>query len=561
MAACRSTKLFRISRINISNERFVEKSLGFGGARHLSVYKNKTCDVKFSTNNLEPKTSTRRHGGCWFPISHFCSSGKYSLNQDNFNNLNNKGSPPDIAEYIGQPIHATHPHLVGDGELTPGITKKEYKDRRHKLMSLLYNTHFGELHDKHLVIIPGNPNQFMSTDIPYPFRQNTDFLYLTGFQEPDAVLLLESKDGLSMPYHESLLFVRPRDKKREMWEGSRAGIQGAINIFGADEAYSVNDLSSILQERYGGKGYCIWYDHIRTTNPLLHAEISGVLFKTPEFTFKRLLSLGHKLHMLRLIKSPAEIALLRKSASVAAQSITKVMQNTRPGMEESRAHALMEYECRMQGADRLAYPPVVAGGALANTLHYINNTQVLRDGDLVLMDSGCEYHGYASDITRTWPVNGTFTGPQRELYDIVLEVQKTCISLCHKDITLDYLHTVMLTLLAEGLVKAGILPNNLTESQTKQVAVELCPHHVGHYLGMDVHDTHLVSRSLSMQPGMVVTIEPGLYINSNNKIIDKRYHGIGIRIEDDILITEEGQEVLSAECPKDPEEIEKLMRR
>ncbi|KAK3728244.1 hypothetical protein QZH41_019620 [Actinostola sp. cb2023] len=558
--------------------------------------------------------------------------------------------------------------------VTPGITKKEYIDRRHNLMRILSQTHYGSTHDKHVVIIPSNPDKFMTTDVPYPFRQNTDFLYLTGFQEPDAVLILETQQGNSLPYHKSLLFVRPRDPRRELWEGSRAGVQGAINVFGVDEAYSIKDLTAKIIERYSNKDYCIWYDHLHPSHPRLHAELKHVLFATPQFKFKTLLVLGHNLHMLRLIKSPSEIKLMRRSGSIASQAIKKhhhhhhyditiiiiitfiittiitttiiiilitiiiaiititiittiiiiiiatfnfiiitiiiviiiiiittttttiiiimggvttclltrrvtvlqVMSMTRPGLEESHLHTTMEYECRIQGAERLSYPPVVAGGSLANTLHYINNTQLLRDGDLVLMDAGCEYHGYASDITRTWPVNGTFSETQRQLYDIVLRVQKKCLSLCRKDVTLDFIHHAMLTFLGEELIsnrfrmsgkptarsyEIGILSKDLTDAEKKKAASDYCPHHVSHYLGMDTHDTHLVSRGLGLQPGMIVTIEPGLYIPGNAKNVPKRFHGIGIRIEDDVLITENGHEILSEECPKEPEEIEKLMQR
>ncbi|XP_020627391.1 probable Xaa-Pro aminopeptidase 3 isoform X2 [Orbicella faveolata] len=465
----------------------------------------------------------------------------------------------DKAKSIGQPTPDSHPHLMEEDEITPGITKKEYRDRRQRLLSLLAKTHFGESHDKHLVIIPSNPTKFMTTDVPYPFRQNTDFLYLTGFQQPDAVLVLQSVEGLPLPAHKSTLFIQPHDPKKVLWEGKRPGTKDAILFFGFDESYSIRNLASVLIDRYAGKDFCVWYDSLRPTHPTIHEEISKVLFHTAKFSYKNLLVLGHNIHMLRLIKSDAEIKLLRESASLASRAITKVMRSTRPGLEESHLHTILEYECRMGGAERLAYPPVVASGPMANTLHYINNTQVLRDGELVLMDAGCEYHGYASDITRAWPVSGKFSDPQRELYELVLRVHKKCLKLCQKDVSLDYLHHAMLLLLGEELIRIDFLPKNLTESQLKKAAGEFCPHSVGHYLGMDTHDTHLVSKGLGLHPGMVITVEPGIYISENNKNVPERYRGIGIRIEDDVLITGNGPDVLTAECPKEVEDIERLM--
>ncbi|KAL9988651.1 hypothetical protein ACROYT_G003121 [Oculina patagonica] len=482
-------------------------------------------------------------------------------NEENLKSLSERGLRfvGDKSKTIGQPTPESHPHLMEEDEITPGITKKEYRDRRQMLLSLLAKTHFGETHDKHLVIIPSNPTKYMTKDVPYPFRQNTDFLYLTGFQQPDAVLVLQSVEGLPLPAHKSTLFIQPHDPKKVLWEGKRPGTKDAILHFGFDESYSIRNLASVLIDRYAGKDFCVWYDSLRPTHPTIHDEISKVLFHTEKFSYKNLLVLGHNIHMLRLIKSDAEIKLLRESASLASRAITKVMKSTRPGLEESHLHTILEYECRMGGAERLAYPPVVASGPMANTLHYINNTQLLRDGELVLMDAGCEYHGYASDITRTWPVSGKFSDPQRELYELVLRVHKKCLKLCQKEVSLDYLHHAMLLLLGEELININFVPKNLTESQLKKAAGEFCPHHVGHYLGMDTHDTHLVSRGLGLHPGMVITVEPGIYISEDNKNVPERYRGIGIRIEDDVLITESGPEVLTDECPKEVEDIERLI--
>ncbi|XP_074630690.1 xaa-Pro aminopeptidase 3-like isoform X1 [Acropora palmata] len=541
---------------------------------HFSKVVSLACVCKRDKNTLANgawTTSSWRKSQSTFDCKNqraetFCTLGRLAgkvsdSSEERLKCLSKKGLrfTGDKTKTIGQATPESHPHLLKIDELTPGITKKEYRDRRHKLLSLLAKTHFGETHDKHLVIIPSNPVTYMTTDVPYPFRQNTDFLYLTGYQGSDAVLVLQSLEGLPFPAHKSTLFIQPHDPKRELWDGKRPTTKDAILFFGFDESYSIKNLASVLTDRFAGKDYCVWYDHLRPTNLLIHDEISKVLFHTEKFTYKNLLILGHNTQMLRLMKSEAEVNLLRESASLTARAFVKVMQSTRPGLEESHLHNILEYECRMAGAERLAYPPVVASGTLANTLHYINNTQVLRDGELVLMDAGSEFHGYSSDITRTWPVSGKFTDPQRELYELVLRVQKKCLRICQKDASLDYLHHAMLLLLGEELIQIDLLPRNLTESELKKRAAEFCPHHLGHYLGMDTHDTHMVSRGLGLHPGMVITVEPGIYISEQNDKVPERYRGIGIRIEDDVLITENGAEILTAECPKEVEEIERLM--
>ncbi|KAK2566051.1 Xaa-Pro aminopeptidase 3 [Acropora cervicornis] len=488
---------------------------------HFSKVVSLACVCKRDKNTLANgawTTSSWRKSQSTFDCKNqraetFCTLGRLAgkvsdSSEERLKCLSKKGLrfTGDKTKTIGQATPESHPHLLKIDELTPGITKKEYRDRRHKLLrsninfgnnfcethSLLAKTHFGETHDKHLVIIPSNPVTYMTTDVP------------------------------------------------ELWDGKRPTTKDAILFFGFDESYSIKNLATVLTDRFAGKDYCVWYDHLRPTNLLIHDEISKVLFHTEKFTYKNLLILGHNTQMLRLMKSEAEVKLLRESASLTARAFVK-------------------YECRMAGAERLAYPPVVASGTLANTLHYINNTQVLRDGELVLMDAGSEFHGYSSDITRTWPVSGKFTDPQRELYELVLRVQKKCLRICQKDASLDYLHHAMLLLLGEELIQIDLLPRNLTESELKKRAAEFCPHHLGHYLGMDTHDTHMVSRGLGLHPGMVITVEPGIYISEQNDKVPERYRGIGIRIEDDVLITENGAEILTAECPKEVEEIERLM--
>lgn len=458
---------------------------------------------------------------------------------------------------IGQPTPFRQPHLFKSyDEVTPGITRKEYQERRYKLMTVLSESNFGRDYDNHLVLLSAEHLKLMSNDIPYSFHQDTDFLYLTGFNEPDAVLAIDfNKTFRSIQF---LLFVKPKDPKRELWDGAVAGEKAAVDYFGADEAFPLSSLHSIMRDRYGySKNYCVWYK-TENRNVKKHDLISSIL-QAKWFHSEAQHNIGFNLQLLRLIKSPAEINIMKKSASIASQAFTKVMQNTRAGVPESHLHALLNFHCRIGGAQRLSFPPVVAGGSSANTLHYINNTNILRDGDLVLMDGGCEYNGYASDLTRTWPVSGTFSFPQRELYEIVLNVQKICLEACQPGVSIDHLHHVMLINMGTELQGVGLIQRNLTEIQLKRTTAEFCPHHLGHYLGMDTHDTMLLHKGLPLQDGMMFTLEPGLYIPTTNTNVPERYRGIGIRIEDDILMTKAGPYVLSAELPKEVEDVEELL--
>ncbi|GIY25204.1 xaa-Pro aminopeptidase 3 [Caerostris extrusa] len=238
----------------------------------------------------------------------------------------------------------------------------------------------------------------------------------------------------------------------------------------------------------------------------------------------------------------------------------EVMKFSHPMMSEAHLEAKMDYECRLRGADHPAFPPVVAGGARAKTIHYTDNNQIIKDNEMVLMDAGCEFHGYVSDITRTWPVNGKFTDTQKELYEIILSIQEEMIQLFKAKISLDDMLKIMCCKLGRKLQELGIIPKSVPQEKLAQAAFEMCPHHVSHYLGMDVHDTSLISRSNKLLPGMVVTVEPGIYLSNDTKYPEK-YRGLGIRLEDDILITNDGYEVLTSNCPKKVHEIEELFKK
>ncbi|KAE9531480.1 hypothetical protein AGLY_010686 [Aphis glycines] len=270
-------------------------------------------------------------------------------------------------------------------------------------------------------------------------------------------------------------------------------------------------------------------------------------------------SLVEHCHKLRLYKSLAEQRLMRQSCQIASKAFIKAMMSTKPGSTEHELYATLDYECRMGGAEYLAYPPVVATGNNANTLHYIDNKQKIKDGDLILVDAGCEYHGYSSDISRTWPASGWFSDAQKTLYEATLCVQKELIDMCQERPSLDTLYEAMCFKLGKALAAAHVFKKNVDPSELNMLARALCPHHVSHYLGMDVHDIGTVKKSIKTEPGFIITVEPGVYVSKNNIRVHEEFLGLGIRIEDDVLITENSIEVLSEDCPKEIEDIEKII--
>ncbi|XP_046416509.1 xaa-Pro aminopeptidase 3-like [Neodiprion virginianus] len=456
----------------------------------------------------------------------------------------------------GQPTAATHPHLVREGELLPGIPLEDFKKRRNSLMEkVLKDAFLAKISTNHILIIPSASKVYMSEKIPYVFRQNTDFLYFTGCQEPDSVLVMTSKgDNCS-----SILFVRKKDSHSELWDGPRTGIEAALGMFGVDQALPTSEfesyVKSFLQEN---KNTIVWYDNTEIIQPELQTKLHIFLSQSTKQVFD---SLKTFMHEIRLIKTQPEIELMQKSCEIASTAIANTIEVSKPGVTEHQIFATVDYECRMNGAEYLAYPPVVAGGNNANIIHYITNNQIVNNGDMVLMDAGCEYHGYSSDITRTWPINGTFTPQQRILYEIVLDTQKELITKLREMPTLDYIFHQMCFLMGQRLQDVGLVPKAFVQDKLIAAAYSYCPHHASHYLGMDVHDTGRISRAIKLQPGMIVTIEPGIYVNARNKLAPAEFHGMGIRIEDDILITNNGPVILTRHCPKEIAEIEALANK
>ncbi|XP_033089724.1 xaa-Pro aminopeptidase 3 isoform X2 [Trachypithecus francoisi] len=459
-----------------------------------------------------------------------CSQRRYSLHPVPERRIPNR--------YLGQPSPFTHPHLLRPGEVTPGLSQVEYALRRHKLMSLIQKEAQGHSGTDQTVVVLSNPTYYMSNDIPYTFHQDNNFLYLCGFQEPDSILVLQSLPGKQLPSHKAILFVPRRDPSRELWDGPRSGTDGAIALTGVDEACTLEEFQHFLP-KMKAETNMVWYDWMRPSHAQLHSDYMQPLTEAKARSKNKVRGVQQLIQRLRLIKSPAEIERMKIAGKLTSQ---------------------FEFECRARGADILAYPPVVAGGNRSNTLHYVKNNQLIKDGEMVLLDGGCESSGYVSDITRTWPVNGRFTAPQAELYEAVLEIQRDCLALCFPGTSLENIYSMMLTLIGQKLKDLGIM-KNIKENNVFKAARKYCPHHVGHYLGMDVHDTPDMPRSLPLQPGMVITIEPGIYIPEDDRDAPEKFRGLGVRIEDDVVVTQDSPLILSADCPKEMNDIEQICSR
>ncbi|XP_030378754.1 xaa-Pro aminopeptidase 3 [Scaptodrosophila lebanonensis] len=465
---------------------------------------------------------------------------------------------------LGQPTNASHPHLIRPNELVPGVTLAEFQQRRAQLMQSIqaYARSFGDVFNgragkTHMLLVSGATKKYMSGKIPYVFRQSSDFYYLTGCLEPDAVLMLTIDESSNV---ESTLFLRPKDSHAEMWDGPRTGPDLAVRHFGVNEAYAVDEFEKNLAKRSISLRPHIWFD-------IMSSELTNVneeVMKLCQTDRAQILPSHTFLQGMRLLKSPAEMQLMRRTCDIASQSFNEVMADTRPGQSEHHLFAAIDYKCRMRNASFLAYPPVVAAGKNATVIHYVNNTQLMQPKELVLMDAGCEYGGYTSDITRTWPVSGEFTDPQRTLYDMMAQLQKESIALVMQTggETLDQLFETTCYKLGKYLQEIGLIAKDVTDyKELTRQGYKFCPHHVSHYLGMDVHDTPNVPRTTRLASGMVFTVEPGIYISEARKDVPAEFRGIGIRIEDDLLINEQGQvEVLTAVCAKERRTLENLFK-
>lgn len=432
------------------------------------------------------------------------------------------------------------------------MNSKEFTRRRKQLMDMVG--------PGGIVILPAAPVRLRSRDVEYRFRQDSDFYYLTGFEEPDSVMVLAPERELG----EFVLFCRDRDPEKELWDGGRAGPDGAMRDYGADDAFPIDDIDDILpgimetcSRVYYTMGQYPEFDTRITDwiNSLRSRESRGV--HTPQ----EYVALDHLLHDMRLYKSRAEISAMRKSAKVAVKAHRAAMRAVQPGLYEYEIEAEFANEFRRNDA-WMSYNPIVAGGANACTLHYVENRDQLRDGDLLLIDAGCELDYYASDITRTLPVSGTFSAEQRAVYEIVYEAQLAAIDKSCKGNHWNDPHDAAVKVITRGLKDIGLLKGTVPRLIKDRAYREFFMHRTGHWIGMDVHDVgdyKVGDKWRILETGMVTTVEPGIYISARSKV-PKCWRDIGVRIEDDVAITSSGPDVLSKGLVKDPDAVEALIQ-
>jgi len=413
-----------------------------------------------------------------------------------------------------------------------------------------------------VAIIPSAREATRSNDTHYRFRQDSDFFYLTGFEEPNAIAVINPSQSPKYT-----LFVRPRDPEREIWDGRRAGVEGARQDFGADESFPIAEFDEKLNDILDGAERL--YYRLGVNSDLDDTIIRQIarmraVNRKPIHPPQTIIDPATIVHELRVLKSPEEIEIMQRAADIAAEAHVEAMKAVRPGMNEYEVEALIERVFRERGAAAPAYTSIVGAGPNATVLHYINNDGQLRDGDLLLVDAGAEYKGYASDITRTYPINGRFTKAQREIYELVLKAQKACVEMVRPGVTHDQLKQHSIEVLTEGMVQLGLLKGDPEELIKEKKHEQFYMHGLGHMLGIDVHDVGLYyhgKESRALEPGVVMTVEPGIYVSVDTKGIPEQYLGIGVRIEDDVLCTQNGPRVLTTKVPKEADEIEQLMVR
>lgn len=416
-----------------------------------------------------------------------------------------------------------------------------------------------------IAIIPAAHEATRSYDTEYKFRQDSDFAYLTGFPEPDAIAVIDPSS--KKPY---TLYVRPRDPEMETWFGRREGVEGAVKNHKADRALPIEKFAAELGKLIDGHDklyYRFGVDEKLDLQILQYLSTQRQRRLKSPYPPHTIVDPTILIHEMRLHKTPKEVEFMQKAATISAEAHILAMQKTKPGMNEFQVESLIEAYMRDNGASGVAYNSIIGGGENATILHYVENNRPLKDGDLLLVDAGAEYQGYAADITRTFPVNGKYSQAQRDVYDVVLDVQLQCIEATKTGNTVMKRQELSIELLTEGMKKLGLLKGKTKELIKKKAFMKYYMHGVGHYLGMDVHDAgryftdQAAKNSRPFAPGMVLTVEPGLYIPPDDKSAPAKYRGIGIRIEDDVLVTKDGNRNLTSKVPKDPEEIEGLMQK
>jgi Xaa-Pro aminopeptidase len=408
-----------------------------------------------------------------------------------------------------------------------------------------------------VLVVFAAPFLYRNNDVEHEWRQDSDFHYLSGFDEPDSVLVLR---GGSEPRF--VLFVRPRDAERETWDGPRAGVEGAVATFGADAAHPIGELAERLPELLGNTE-SLYYrlGRERANDDVVLRALDGVrrLARRGVACPRSIVDPVVALHEERLVKTPAEIELMQRAARITEAGHREVMSGVRAGMFEYEAEALLRGAFRRGGSERHAYPPIVGSGPNATILHYRKNDRCMQDGDLLLVDAGSEYDYYASDVTRTFPVSGTFTAPQRAVYQVVLDAQLAAIAAARPGATVDDVHAVACRALTSGLIELGVIEGPLDKAIEEERYKPWYMHRTSHWLGMDVHDVgvyYLAGKPRSLVPGMVLTVEPGLYFGAGDERVRAELRGIGVRIEDDVLVTEGEPRNLTDTIPKQIDAVE-----
>ena len=427
-----------------------------------------------------------------------------------------------------------------------------YRTRRARFLDVMGNDA--------VAVIPSAPVAIRNNDVEHDYRQDSDFFYLTGLDEPESVLVLSG----AHPSHRSVLFVRPRNPEREIWDGPRVGLEGARRVHGADHSLEITALDARLP------------DYLQDTERLFYRvgrdrEMDDRVFRALEGTRRRhrlkqgfpttIVDPGAFLHEERLKKDSVEIATMRRGAAVTAEAHRAAMMVVKPGAYEFEVEAEIQRVFRKAGCERPAYGPIVGSGPNATILHHRRNDRRMNEGDLLLIDAGCELEYYASDVTRTFPVSGTFTDGQRAIYDVVLAAQEACIAEVKPGSTVERVHEVAVQQIAAGLIELGLIEGPLERAIEKELYKPYYMHRTSHWLGMDVHDVGLYfldGDARPLEPGYVLTVEPGVYIAENAEL-DEKWRGIGVRIEDDILVTGEGSDNLTAMIPRAPDDIERIL--
>ena len=429
--------------------------------------------------------------------------------------------------------------------------KNTYSERRDKLGSILPKNS--------AVVIAGASTQYRNADSSHAFRQDSNFWYLTGFNEAEStlVLLINEKNNV-----QSIAFVPEKDELKEIWDGYRAGPEGAMKDYGFDLAFNNTEIDQRLPDLLAGHNQVFYpVGKSQTLDADIIEWIKSAKSKDRHSSAIDIADASSKVGNQRLIKDEDEIKIMKKACQISAEAHVEAMKFVKPGMTEQEMEAFYQYEFSKRGGRFSAYTPIVAGGENACVLHYVENSKPLKDGELLLVDAGCEFELYASDITRTYPINGKFTTPQLAIYEVVLEAQLKSIEAISTNNNVMDAQIISEKVITQGLIDLGILKGSMEELHAAGAFKDFYMHKIGHWLGIDVHDAGDYMEDgdyMKFKPGMVTTVEPGIYISSSSDVEDK-WKGIGIRIEDDILVTAEGNENLTAFVPSDPKEIEALM--